>query len=297
LQEEYGERVKFIGVTREDEGTVAGFLEQDQSLDTTWNEVIKYRIALDADDQTNQSYMAAAQQRGIPAAFVVGKDGFIEWIGHPATIDEPLAKIVADSWDREAAAAEFRQQAETQNMLMALQRDLTRAMQSSDYDKAVEILDGATEKIPSMTTQFLMLKSRILRQAGRAAEAAAIQPQLIEKLWDEPMGLNQIAWEITSADEPGDLDVALKAATRAAELTDNQDPSILDTLARVYHEKGDLKQAIALQKKAVELEPGADEIRETLEAYEAELNGSAEESDADPIDEVVEEEANVEPEK
>ena len=51
--------------------------------------------------------MRAAGQSGIPTAFIVGKTGQVEWIGHPMTMDEPLAQVVAGDWDRAAAKAEF----------------------------------------------------------------------------------------------------------------------------------------------------------------------------------------------
>ena len=52
-----------------------------------WSEVLTYTIALDEDRQTNAAYMQAAGQNGIPCAFIVGKSGKVEWIGHPAYID------------------------------------------------------------------------------------------------------------------------------------------------------------------------------------------------------------------
>ena len=110
LQQEYGDQVKFVGMTQEPEATVMDFLEQEQSPGKTWAEVVQYRLAIDAGDVTNEAYMKAAQQSGIPTVFIVGRDAVVEWIGHPMTMDEPLAKIVAGDWDRQAAIAQFEQQ-------------------------------------------------------------------------------------------------------------------------------------------------------------------------------------------
>ena len=60
-------------------------------------------LAIDSDDATAEAYMRAAGQSGIPTAFIVGRDAAVEWIGHPARIDEPLSQIVDGSWDREAS--------------------------------------------------------------------------------------------------------------------------------------------------------------------------------------------------
>jgi tetratricopeptide (TPR) repeat protein len=94
-------------------------------------------------------------------------------------------------------------------------------------------------------------------------------------LHDNAEALNGIAWFVV--DPAGkvrrqDLDLALKAAERANELTHGKDANVLDTLARVHFTRGDRERAIELQRKAVELAPG-EEAREALgkvlEEYEA----------------------------
>ena len=45
-----------------------------------------------------KTWMKAAEENGIPAAFVI-RDGKIAWIGHPMSMDEPLAKITAGEWN------------------------------------------------------------------------------------------------------------------------------------------------------------------------------------------------------
>ena len=54
--------------------------------------------------------------------------------------------------------------------------------------------------------------------------------------------LNEIAWFIVDEESIGgrDLDLALRAATRANELN-GRDAAILDTVARVYYQKGDVE--------------------------------------------------------
>ena len=98
LQEEYKSRdVKFIGVSvwEESQEGVEPFVEE-------MGDEMNYRVAMDkiAEGQEAdsgamaQNWMKAAGESGIPTAFVVGKDGKIAWIGHPMSMDEPLAKIV-----------------------------------------------------------------------------------------------------------------------------------------------------------------------------------------------------------
>jgi thiol-disulfide isomerase/thioredoxin len=54
-----------------------------------------YRVALDDVSKSkrgamNETWMLAAGQSGIPAAFLVGKDGKIIWIGHPMQLQESM---------------------------------------------------------------------------------------------------------------------------------------------------------------------------------------------------------------
>ncbi|MEZ6068049.1 MAG: TlpA disulfide reductase family protein [Planctomycetaceae bacterium] len=83
LAEHHRDQVTVIGITREDAGKVTSFLEKNRNDDETWAETIKYTIALDGNESMYDSYFRAAGRRGIPSAFIVGREGVIEWIGHP----------------------------------------------------------------------------------------------------------------------------------------------------------------------------------------------------------------------
>lgn len=96
LQQRYGDKVTFIGVSNEDRTTVESFLNSPYSGDASkkMGQVAHYRIALDDNLATNINYMEAAGQNAIPCAFIVGRDSKIRWIGHPAEIDRTLAAVV-----------------------------------------------------------------------------------------------------------------------------------------------------------------------------------------------------------
>lgn len=264
LQTEYGDEVAFIGVTREDEATVTGFLEKESPSGETWDEVIKYRLALDDGDWTNTAYMRAAGQNGIPCAFVVGRDGVVEWIGHPARIDEPLKEIVDGNWDREAAIAEFKAQ---QRMKEAMGQ-LSQMLRTQDWDGALELVDQMEQELGDAANVNLY-RLTILERAGRIEEATAVREQVIDAAWDEPQMLNQIAWNTArmAQGNEADLQLALKAATRASELRENKDAAVLDTVARVHYVMGNLDEAIKWQQLAVENNSGLAQIDATLDSY------------------------------
>lgn len=265
LQQQYGDEVKFVGVTREPEDTVKSFLEKEQSPAKTWAEVVQYRLAIDSGDATSKAYMKAAEQSGIPTAFIVGRDAVVEWIGHPMSMDDPLAKVVAGDWDRQAAIAQFQQR----RKLKRLSRELSAKLRAEEWDDALSMLDQLEEE-SGKSHELNRMRLSALQKAGRGEEASKLQVEMVEQAWGSPTALNEIAWGIATSKGQGDLDLAFKAAQRASELKNHQDAAILDTLGRVYYEKGQLDKAIEWQKKAVEQNQGNRSIDVTLKRYEAE---------------------------
>jgi thiol-disulfide isomerase/thioredoxin len=265
LQQQYGDKVRFVGVSGETEGTVRNFLAKEESAGKTWADVVTYRLTIDDQDGTVAAYMRAAGQNGIPTAFIVGRDGVVEWIGHPMSMDEPLAKIVAGDWDRKAAVAQFQRQ----KKLEASMEDLNNLLRTEAWDQALALLDRL-EKESNWSSQLSTLKLTILQKAGRTKEAAKLRAELVEKSWDDAMVLNEVAWGIATSSGERDLALAGKAAQRASELREHKDAAILDTLARVFYEQGQLDKAIEWQKKACEHNVGEPSIDATLKKYEAE---------------------------
>ena len=266
LQREYGDKVRFIGVTKEDEGVVTEFLGSVAPGGKTWDEVIDYRLALDDGSWTNNAYMRAANQNGIPCAFIVGQDGIVEWIGHPGSIDQPLKQIVDGSWDRQAAVAEFKQQA----MFDKYAQKLNGMLRSGNFDAALSLLDEMEESSGGKSMPLLNNRLMILMMADRAEEASSVRGELIEAAWDDATVLNGVAWETATADNATDLELALKAAKRASEIREDKDAAILDTLARCHYEMGQLDEAIKVQQKAVDLDSNMQEITEALKRYQDE---------------------------
>mmetsp|Transcript_19853 Transcript_19853/g.31083 ORF Transcript_19853/g.31083 Transcript_19853/m.31083 type:complete len:200 (-) Transcript_19853:191-790(-) len=77
--------VDFVGVTNEDESTVKKFMEK-MGPDFT------YPSALDRSGSVSRGYPVS----GIPAAFIVGKDGIVSWQGHPMSgLEGAISKALA----------------------------------------------------------------------------------------------------------------------------------------------------------------------------------------------------------
>ena len=91
-----------------DDSGVAAFVKK-------MGDKMTYRVALnDKSQETNGfmkiNWMKAAEQNGIPTAFVIDKQGRIAWIGHPMGLNEQiLGDILAGRFDMAKAAARLRE--------------------------------------------------------------------------------------------------------------------------------------------------------------------------------------------
>jgi len=173
LQQEYGDAIKVISVSDEDPATVEAFLDREKD-DTTFRDITShYWLTTDPDQSMKNAYMKAAEQSGIPTAFVVGKTGEIEWIGHPMRLDEPLRQIVAGTWDREAYA---RQMAEEQKVRRH-SAELSRLVREHDYDGALSIVTTLLDEIelPEVRQNLERMRTQIKTMAQAHAREHATQ--------------------------------------------------------------------------------------------------------------------------
>jgi thiol-disulfide isomerase/thioredoxin len=275
LQEQYKDYdVTVIGISDESLPKVTNFLFQTYKRDgKLQNDRTQYTLTTDPDESVKNDYFRAAGRTGIPCSFIIGKEGHVEWIGHPMSMDDPLDAIVRDTWDRDEFRVNYQNEMAAKLALQAQQKKMRAAYESADWDTYFAILDEALAKNPKdMNTLYQKFNTQ-LTVAKRPADAYETGAMILELGWDNSGMLNAIAWTVVDNDGVTDrnLDFALKAATRANELTESKDPAILDTLARVHFEHGNIEKAVKFQKMAVEYagddEMGAD-IRKTLEKYE-----------------------------
>lgn len=276
MQETYRDYgVTIVGVSSEKSlSTVVGFLAQKDDEGATWWDKMGYSIAVDPDRSISGDFMAPASQFYIPTAFIVGKDGKVEWIGSPREMDEPLRAVVNDEWDRDAFRATFEPKQKAERLRRAMQDEMRTARASGDWDAVVALLDRGLAAAPGSSDLLYQKFTVLMLEAQRPDDAYAVARTLMEAAWEEPTRLNALAWTIVDdARVPRrDLDLAMKAATRANELGGGKEAAVLDTLARVWFEKGDLARAIEIQRDAVRHAPEGtmkEGIVETLKQYEA----------------------------
>ncbi len=250
LAEQYAEKgVTVLGIQIWDEAkNAAPFLQRKLAMhdNQTGDAVMRYTVGIEKKDDPNdarngvmaKTWMVPAGQTGIPAAFIVDQAGKVAWIGHPMGMDGPLAKIVAKEWN---------------------------------------LANEAKNYAESIAGQAKLERYNALFAGKKFDQAYALGKELVTGAFkNDSAVLNDLSWRIVDPEaKPAkqDLDLALAAATRANELTENKDAAILDTLATVHHARGDLAKALEFQRVAAKHAKGGQfdaEISSRLKQYEAE---------------------------
>ncbi len=287
-QKKYAEKgVQIVSISNEPKETVEEFLDRKvprSEKEMTFRDLTKsYCLTTDPDGSVNESYMEAAGQNGIPCAFIVGKDGKIEWIGHPMQMDEPLKSVVEGKWDRKAFADEFKEQQEAEALQMKVQQQVGLLLRDKKFKEAIEKFDELTApvKSPEMKLQFAMMKLRLHQIASsEQSEVAKTLKDTLAMASKDPMMSNQVAWTVWEMTEQGQLKKdkellgeALKVAQAAADKLEGEPKAMtLDTVAHLNYGLGNIADAIKAQKAAIAIMGDKDEYKAFLEELEEEAN-------------------------
>lgn len=257
--------VRFIGVDvwEPDTSEVEPFLKE-------MGDKMDYNVALDEVPEKGdgdkkerdpnegamaQTWMAAADEHGIPTAFVV-RDGKIAWIGHPMSMDAPLKQIVAGDWDLAQAARDRKDEKEAESKLQAAAQKIFPPYQQRDAKATLAAIEEVTSDTPKLADRFASMKLDMLAASGRTDDAVAYGEKLEKQFNDDGMRLNELAWVVLDPEnhekpDPQVAKLALRMARRASELTGGENFAILDTFALAQFLNGDPAAALETQKKAL----------------------------------------------
>ncbi len=283
LQRKYeGRKVTVMAVSDEPLPTVVRFLmARLKDHESGTGDPFGHLIMTDPDGSTHKAYYEAAGLDGMPATFVIGKQGRVEWIGHPIAVAPVLDAIVTGRFDRarfERSAEEAKERAARRSVLQGM---LDAAEDAKDWSRYVGLLDGALSQDPEALGLALLRFQHYLFRGEDLKHAYVLGHALVQRASKDAQMLNEIAWTVLEDAPPRrrDATFALKAAIRANELTASTDPAILDTLARAHFERGAVQMAITWQERAI-ARAARDEtllaaLGETLARYRKVLASSA----------------------
>jgi thiol-disulfide isomerase/thioredoxin len=234
---------------------------------TEMGEKMSYRVAMDDKSKEEKGYMAvnwmeAAGQNGIPSAFVVGKDGKVAWIGHPAGLTSEILTSVAEGKFDSAKAAEIAaKQKEKEAASKERSQVVMKAAQKQDWDGALAGLDAMEKAEPERASMLIFTRLNFTVKKGDSAAVATVAKKLGDgELGKNPGAMNQASWMIlTELKEPskeaveaavGLAEKGLQAA-KASKDAKGADAALLDTLARGKFMKGDKEAAIKSEEEAI----------------------------------------------
>ena len=94
----------------------------------------------------------------------------------------------------------------------------------------------------------------LLRDFEDPAAAYAHARELMKRIWDDSKELQRLARAITETpvNVRRDYPLALSAALRASQLTEEGDPGPLALVARIHHQRGDFAEAVKWQERAAD---------------------------------------------
>jgi thiol-disulfide isomerase/thioredoxin len=291
LQEEYADRkVQIISVSDESVEEVQEFLKRKagkkEGETITFDQLTKvYCLTTDPDGSTQAAYMQAAKQNGIPAAFIVGKDGKIEWIGHPMEMDQPLEKVVADGWDRNAFAIAYNEEKGLDTLKEQLGEILGdpsgQSPSAKKVDSAFALLDQFYKKLktPRLIKQTRFLKFDLLIQfRSESPEVVAVGREVFEDFSARPIELQSLTYGLYEFANAGQIQnpqliVEALKATQAVlpKVPAEQQGTVLDTIAHLQFKTGDIESALISAREAAKAPDATADTKSFVEKLEAEL--------------------------
>ncbi|MFU8806171.1 MAG: tetratricopeptide repeat protein [Bradymonadaceae bacterium] len=157
--------------------------------------------------------------------------------------------------------------------LFAVELQAIEERRKGNFGAALGLYLGVLERA-SRTDDRIVFQlgiGRTLEASGRYAEALAVYQALAAAMPEAPDVLNRLAWFLLTTESEGlrNLEQGDAVARRAAKLTQDSDPSILDTLAEAYLARNEAERARVLLQRCVELDPTRDYYQTRLEKITA----------------------------
>lgn len=258
LAKKYAESVTIIGVNvwEDPDATDNSYFATVKSFVEKMGSKMDYVVGIDGPEgEMAKTWMEAAGQNGIPAAFVVNGDGIIVWIGHPMNLDGVLEKVIAGTWDLETAKKHAQAEREVNDLLNSLYNELETV--SADEQKALEFaarIDKHIEEKPALLSHFAVMKFQALLPKHPEKAMDVARTYIKGELRDDNDFLLSVATGILEREDPKmDYALALDATRRFADSAGTEHFFTLDILAMAHYRNGNYVEAIVIGERAVDL--------------------------------------------
>jgi len=277
LQEKYRDRgFTVIAVTAEDRNNP---LEKVREFVENNPEMTGFTVAWDRGTETYASYMRAAGRNGIPATFLVDRNGRVAFIGHPMNVDSALEAVIEGTFDLAEAASDYERGLRLAPQINAIQREIMAGRREKDWDRVLSAVDRLIALDESQHYYAAFKFHVLLNEKKSRKEAYTWAKQATESLVaKDGMVLAQFASTMIDDAEAVDEDRAFaeRLADRAVALLKDEAADrrafVYVIASRVSEDRGNMAKAIAMQERAVELAQGmpqADGYRARLDELRA----------------------------
>jgi thiol-disulfide isomerase/thioredoxin len=260
LAHKYDGKITFIGVDvweRPAEKTDEAIAAIVEPFVKEMGDKMNYNVAADGIEKTMATtWMTAAGQNGIPAAFVIGRDGKIAWIGHPMEMDKVLDELVAGTFDVQAEARRQEIEWRKQQARQKLEAPIRAALSARDNKAAVEAIDKAIAADPNMETVLIPVRFNALIQIDEPAAFVYLKALLEKDAFEkEPYNAFNAAGIVSqqAANLKNPDYVLVIAAMDKAKAAEQDNAAVLALYAEMLSHVGKVDQAIEFQQKAVQM--------------------------------------------
>jgi len=279
LNRKYGRKATFfaVSVMEHDQGDVTSYVKALQGKVTYGIALDDQALPTDGHGHMSVSWLSAAAVENVPVVFIVDKDGNIAWHGDPSETDGVLEQVLDGKWDTAAFVAKFKGQLEDlRAKYIAWQKSPVRTeiqkvrgmISDQDLDGALAELDtlaamDGTGALISPAKEAVSVGLEIYAMKRDLDGYYTEADKALDVYADDPDELNNLAWGIANPD--GQMpdkrwDFAIKAASKAVDISKRQNEAFLDTLAWAYFGSGDKDKAIATEKEAVSVADDVDRV-------------------------------------
>jgi thiol-disulfide isomerase/thioredoxin len=246
MQREYKDKgVTFIGYTAKDPNNSA---EKVAEFVQKRGPKLGYTFAYDDDRETYGDYMTASGQNGIPASFVVDKEGKIAYIGHPMYLGLVIPKVAEGKWTKDDLATLEKADKDVDAVFASFRKpDAEEALKSlADFEKQYPALHD----IP----YFVGPKLGLMLKAKKYDEVKAEAQKLIARgvKQDDPSLLQSVSRSLRAdKDQKELLKLSVEAAESGVKVAGDKDPIALLNAAQAHLAVGDKAKAKEYGQKAI----------------------------------------------
>lgn len=251
----------------EDQTKVAGFLQKMGAK-------MSYHVAVDDAQKTMATtWLQAAEQRGIPCAFVVDKKGKIAYLGHPMRLEEALLEKLLKEPGTPAPTAAPVAPATLSPKAEELIAEAKRFLAADQPDQAAPVIAALHQELPDGFRHLGgLLELDLMIARKQFDDALGLAGFLAEDFAARPEVVLTVAQQLARAKE-ATAPMLTTASELAEPLSQSDSPvqsAALAVKARVAFQEGKKELAVNLQRQALAVASPdqAASAQEVLAGYE-----------------------------